>query len=83
MTLQSNVAAASNMIGKMVQGLDTNGAPLSGQVTAVHVANNQVSLDLDNGQTLELQNVTDVAPGASTATTTAGGTTPSPTVPAS
>ena len=67
MTLQSNIASASNMIGKTVSGLDENGAPLSGQVTAVHVANNQVSLDLDSGQTVDLQNITDVAPSAATA----------------
>jgi flagellar basal-body rod modification protein FlgD len=86
MTLQSNIASASNMIGKQIDGLDANGAPLSGQVTAVHVANNQVSLDLDNGKTVDLQNITDVAPAAATATTAAGAatgaTTPSsPTVP--
>jgi flagellar basal-body rod modification protein FlgD len=88
MTLQSNIASASNMIGKQIDGLDSNGAPLSGQVTAVHVANNQVSLDLDNGKTVDLQNITDVAPAAATATTAAGAatgaTTPSsPTVPTS
>jgi flagellar basal-body rod modification protein FlgD len=69
-TLQNSLSSAGNLIGKMVQGLDTNGAPLNGLVTSVRVVDSEVSLELDNGQSLKLANVTGItAPTASTTTT--------------
>jgi flagellar basal-body rod modification protein FlgD len=79
--LQTSLSSASSMIGKSVQGLDPNGNPLSGVVTSVQVQSGNVSLSLDNGQSLALSNVTSIAPGpagTTAATTTAGGTTTTP-----
>ncbi len=76
LVLQDNVSAASNMIGKTVKGQDSQGNPMSGKVNSVHVANGQVSLELDSGQELSLSGVTDVTPAAAAA---AGATaTPTP-----
>src|SRR5256885_10644067 len=40
MVLQNNIGSASNMIGKMVQGLNTNGEPISGLVNSGRVEDN-------------------------------------------
>jgi flagellar basal-body rod modification protein FlgD len=75
LVLQDNVSAASNMIGKTVKGQDSQGNPMAGKVNSVHVANGQVSLELDSGQELSLSNVTDVTPAAAAgATATPTGT---------
>jgi hypothetical protein len=51
----------------MVQGLDTDGSQMGGLVTSVKVVDNNVSLELDNGQTLDLSRVTSISqPTAST-----------------
>jgi flagellar basal-body rod modification protein FlgD len=70
LVLQSNLGAAGNLIGKMVEGLDANNESLSGLVTSVRVEGDEVSLELDNGQTLQLSRVTSIT-NAKTATTTA------------
>ena len=57
------LASASNMIGKSVQGLDDNNDPISGVVNSVQVAGNNVNLQLDTGKTLSLAKVSSVAPG--------------------
>src|SRR3954467_15599665 len=62
MVLQNNIGSASNMIGKMVQGLDPKGEPISGLVNSVRVEDNNVSLELDNGKTLAMSGVTGIAP---------------------
>jgi len=71
-TLQNALSSAGSLIGKSVQGLDTNGAPISGLVTSVQVVDSNVSLELDNGQSLALANVTGItsAPTATATTTT-------------
>jgi flagellar basal-body rod modification protein FlgD len=61
MVLQNNIGAASNLIGKMVKGLDTNGAPISGLVNSVKVEDNNVSLELDNGKSLAMTSVENIA----------------------
>ncbi|MDB5333759.1 MAG: flagellar hook capping protein [Phycisphaerales bacterium] len=66
MTLQSSIGAASALIGKSVQGLDVNNNPIGGLVNSVQVQNNGVSLQLDNGQSLDLSRVTNIAPPAGT-----------------
>jgi flagellar basal-body rod modification protein FlgD len=78
--LQTNLAAAGNLIGKTVQGLDSTGAQLQGVVDSVKVANNSVSLELDNGSELSMSNVTAISPGPSAATGAASS--PTPTQPA-
>jgi flagellar basal-body rod modification protein FlgD len=68
LVLQNSLGSAGNLIGKMVQGLDTDGSQMGGLVTSVKVVDNNVSLELDNGQTLDLSRVTSIA--QATASTT-------------
>ncbi len=68
-TLQNSLSAAGGMIGKMVSGKDTQGADLNGIVTSVKVADGQISLELDNGNNMKMENVLGIttAPTAPTA----------------
>ena len=66
--LQTSISSASSMIGKSVQGLDTDGNPLSGVVTSVQVQSGNVALELDNGKSLGLGNVTAIAPAGNAVT---------------
>ena len=83
--LQTSLAAAGNLIGKTVQGLDSNGAQQTGVVDSVQVVNSTVSLQLDTGSVLSMSNVTSITPtptAATTATTPAApATTPAATAP--
>ena len=63
LALQGQIASASGLIGKMVQGTDANRNPISGVVNSVQVNSNGVSLELDNGQSLPLAQVTGISPG--------------------
>lgn len=65
--LQNQIGSAANLIGKGVQGLDVNGDPIKGLVNSVRVADNDVSLELDNGQSLKLSSVTAIAPSGAVA----------------
>jgi flagellar basal-body rod modification protein FlgD len=79
MTQQNQVAAASGMIGKAVQGTDQNNNPVSGNVTSVQVTTSGANLLLDSGSTLSLSNVTSISnptSSTSTSTTPSDGTTP-------
>jgi flagellar basal-body rod modification protein FlgD len=69
LVLQNSLGAAGNLIGKMVQGLDTDGSKMGGLVTSVKVVDNNVSLELDNGQTLDLSRVTSISQVTPSATT--------------
>ncbi len=69
LVLQNSLGAAGNLIGKMVQGLDTDGSKMGGLVTSVKVVDNNVSLELDNGQTLDLSRVTSISQATPSATT--------------
>ncbi|HRK30073.1 MAG TPA: flagellar hook capping FlgD N-terminal domain-containing protein [Tepidisphaeraceae bacterium] len=62
MVLQNNVGAASGLIGKTVSGQLSNGEKVSGVVNSVKVENDSVTLELDNGHTVELGRVTSIAP---------------------
>jgi flagellar basal-body rod modification protein FlgD len=64
MVLQNNIGAAGNLIGKMVNGLDEKGAPLKGLVNSVRVEDGNVALELDNGKSLAMANVTSIATSA-------------------
>jgi flagellar basal-body rod modification protein FlgD len=66
-TLQTQIGSASALIGKSVQGLDTNGNPISGVVNSVQVSGGNVALQLDTGTSLGLSSVTSIGP-APTAT---------------
>ena len=63
---QNQIGAASALIGKTVQGTDSNQNSLSGIVTSVQVASTGVSLSLDNGHTRPLSGVTNISPGPAT-----------------
>ena len=65
MVLQNQIGSASALIGKTVQGLDAADDPVTGLVNSVKVGAHSVSLELDNGKTLELSRVTSIAPAAS------------------
>ena len=68
--LQTSISSASSMIGKTVQGLDSNSNTVSGTVTSVQVASGNVSLSLDSGTTLPLSSVTSISPGPTGTTAT-------------
>src|SRR3954470_847828 len=60
LTLQNNLSAAGNLIGKNVTGQDERGKPMSGVVNSVKVVDGAVSLELDNGKALSMSNVTGI-----------------------
>jgi hypothetical protein len=69
MVLQNNLGAAGNLIGKQVEGVDATGKSVSGLVNSVRVQDGNVFLELDNGKSLEMTKVLNIA-GAPTSTTT-------------
>src|SRR5688500_907622 len=64
MVLQNQIGAASGLIGKTVSGLDALDEPVTGLVNSVKVSSDGVSLELDNGKTLLLSRVTQIAPAS-------------------
>ena len=66
MVLQNQIGSASALIGKTVQGLDGQDDPVTGLVNSVKVGADGVSLELDNGKSLLLSRVTQIAPTAPT-----------------
>jgi flagellar basal-body rod modification protein FlgD len=76
LVLQNQIGSAATLIGKTVQGMDTNNNTIAGVVSSVRVQDDGVSLELDNGQSLQLGRVTAIAP---TQTTTTGAPAPGPT----
>jgi flagellar basal-body rod modification protein FlgD len=66
MVLQNQIGSASALIGKTVQGLDGQDDPVTGLVNSVKVGADGVSLELDNGKSLMLSRVTQIAPTATT-----------------
>ncbi len=71
MVLQNSLGSASGMIGKTVAGLNDAKENVTGIVNSVRVEDSNVYLELDNGKTLQMSNVTSVAPnGSSTGATT-------------
>jgi flagellar basal-body rod modification protein FlgD len=87
LTLQQSIGAAGNLVGKEVKGLTETGDAAVGAVTSVRVANKTVYLELDNGKTLPMQNVTAItdvdALAAASGTGAATGTSSSSSDPAS
>jgi flagellar basal-body rod modification protein FlgD len=75
---QNQIGAASSLIGKSVEGTDSNNNPVTGTVTSVSIASTGVTLGLDSGSNVALTNITNIAPTAtpaSTSTTTTPATT--------
>jgi flagellar basal-body rod modification protein FlgD len=66
MVLQNQIGSASNLIGKNIEGLDDQDKPVKGIVNSVRVEDNNVVLELDNGNKLQLGRVTSIA-GATSA----------------
>lgn len=64
MVLQNQIGSASSLIGKTVQGLDGQDDPVTGIVNSVKVGADGVSLELENGKTLMLSRVTQIAPAS-------------------
>lgn len=60
-TLQNQIGSAGTMIGKVVQGLDEHNEEVEGLVTSVRIEDRRVYLELDNGKTLPMDRVTEVA----------------------
>lgn len=58
MVLQNQVATAGGLIGKEVEGIDGSNDSVEGLVTAVLVQNGSAILELDNGKSLPIGNVT-------------------------
>ena len=61
---QSQIGAASSLIGKQVTGLDVNKNPVSGIVSSVQVTNTGVNLQLQSGAMLALSNVATISAAA-------------------
>jgi flagellar basal-body rod modification protein FlgD len=59
--LQSQLTNSGAMIGKSIKAMDANGETITGTVNSVKVVDGSVSLELDNGLTTPLTNVTEIA----------------------
>lgn len=62
---QTQIGAASSLIGKQVTGLDATSNPVGGLVASVQVTSAGVNLQLQNGTELALSNVATISPAAS------------------
>jgi len=68
LVLQSQIGSAGNLIGKNVSGVDDQANPIKGVVNSVKVQSDGVVLELDNGNKLSLDKVTDIAPAGAVTT---------------
>ena len=59
---QTQIGAASSLMGKQVSGIDANNNTVAGIVTSVKVAGTSVNLELDSGNALPLGSVTSITP---------------------
>ncbi len=62
LVLQNNLGAAGSLIGKAVEGQTADGTKIGGVVNSIRVENDNLLLELDNGQSLELVRLTAIAP---------------------
>lgn len=67
---QTQIGAASNLMGQQVDGIDASNNQVSGLVTSVQVSSGGVNLELDSGSIVPLSNVTAIYPGSTTGATT-------------
>jgi len=68
----SQIGSASNLIGKEVSGLDDANDPVQGVVDSVKVVDGAAVLQLHNGSSLSMANVTSIAPATTSTTGTTG-----------
>jgi len=61
LVLQNQVSSASGMIGKVVTGLTEGNDRVSGLVSSVRVVDGEAILELDNGYTLSMNRVAEIA----------------------
>lgn len=61
LVLQNQVSAAGGMIGKVVQGRDSNNDSVSGRVESVRVEKGKPILELENGKSVPMNNITKVS----------------------
>ncbi|MEX2672234.1 MAG: flagellar hook capping FlgD N-terminal domain-containing protein [Phycisphaeraceae bacterium] len=61
LVMQNQVASAGNLIGNKVQGLDKLNNKVEGMVSSVRVTNEAIVLELDTGQALPLDRVSNIA----------------------
>jgi len=61
LVVQNQIGSAASLMGKTVTGL-VNDQPVDGVVTSVKVTSDGVTLELDNGYALPLNNVSQIAP---------------------
>jgi flagellar basal-body rod modification protein FlgD len=59
--LQSQLTNSGAMIGKSIKAMDADGNVVTGIVNSVKVVDGAVNLQLDNGQTMPLTSVTEIA----------------------
>ena len=67
---QTQIGAASNLLGKQISGLDANNNPASGIVTSVQVSSSGVNLQLNSGDTVPLGSVETITPATASTTGT-------------
>lgn len=60
MVAQNSITQASGMIGKVVEGLSDSNEAVSGLVTKVRVVEGKAVLELDSGQKLAIDRVTQI-----------------------
>ncbi len=61
LVLNNQISSAGTMIGKVVSGLNDKNQAISGLVTSVRVASGKVVLELDSGDRLLMDRVTQIA----------------------
>ena len=69
---QQQLASASDLIGKSVQGANSQNQSVTGTVSSVAVQSGSVYLNLVGGQQIALANVTQVSPVSAGSATTTG-----------
>ena len=63
---QTQIGAASSLMGKQVNGIDVNNNTVDGVVAWVQVTSTGVNLQLQDGSTLALTNVSSISPAPAT-----------------
>jgi len=60
---QNQVASASGMIGKFIEGVNSNNDQVAGRVSSIRVQDGKPILQLETGQTVPLERVTTITDG--------------------
>ncbi len=59
-SLKQSIGSASNLIGQYVIGKDSSGDDVEGLVTSIAIQNGDVNLELHDGNTLPMNNITNI-----------------------